>query len=699
MADVAKKYQDNLPRIKDNVANAYNYFEHNYKIWHEWHSFVNITTIGQRERQALERLNKPLLEFNIIEAYISRLQGEFSKQLPAIAVNGATGKKVDPNILNIVESYIRHIEYEARAKGIANELYSDMLYGSFGVAKVTTEYANNKSFDQEISVCRVYDPTLTGFDPLARRKDKSDGRYCFELFPKTKTEFEAEHPDVDTSSLSFVRASGGFSWSYNNNKEDILLICDYYEKKKKRKKIIQLSNGINMNADDYEKFAEEWMQSGQGLSVPTIIKERFVMDTVICRYRFIENTVIEYVETDYKYLPLVFFNGKSVTCKKSDDGALKQYTSPYGYKAKGVQQLKNMAGQTLANEIENISQIPIAMPNGGIPEGYESAYTSPQKPAVLIYNQFLDNNPQIPLNPPTPFPRAQIPPEITNSFTIADQMSQTILGSYDASLGINDNQLSGVAIVEGATQSNSTAMPYIVGYLQGYNQIATIILDLIPKYYTMPKQLPQAQPDGSRSSVWVNVDGGISLDYDSEDLNVEISAGVSFSVQKSKALQQIIALMQASPAFAQFMNSQGLPVLLDNLEIRGVDQLKDMVGSYVQQQQQMAQQQQQQAMQNNPQYMSAMNDKMRIQANMQQDQVENQLKQAELAINATKADTDRMKAMAEAQDNAQMRQMEMMKNDTERMGQAVDVALKTADMRHNHAKETVETVHKVTKGQ
>jgi hypothetical protein len=38
------------------------------------------------------------------------------------------------------------------------------------------------------------EPTLTGFDKLARFSHKGDGRFCFQLFPKDKEEFLEEYP-------------------------------------------------------------------------------------------------------------------------------------------------------------------------------------------------------------------------------------------------------------------------------------------------------------------------------------------------------------------------------------------------------------------------------------------------------------------------------------------------------------------------
>lgn len=49
----------------------------------------------------------------------------------------------------------------------------------------------------------------------------------------------------------------------------------------------------------------------------------------------------------------------------------------------------------------------------------------------------------IPLPPPQEVGRVSAAPKIIQTFTSADTTMQSILGSYDASLGINNNQLWG----------------------------------------------------------------------------------------------------------------------------------------------------------------------------------------------------------------------------------------------------------------
>lgn len=684
MAVIAKKYTDELDNLKDLVELSYEYFEENYNRFYQFKKFIFQSSLSEDDISLLKTLGKPQIEFNILEAYISRLRGEFSKQEPSIMVSkDDDATNIDPNLISFIEDHMRHMFYEANSQGAAGEIYLDQLSGGFGVAKVWTEYASDNSFNQVIKFGPVFDPVLCGFDPLAKKSHKGDGRFCFEIYPKSKDEFEAEYPDVDISNIRFVRDMKEFNWSYKNEKEDIILVCDFYQKKQKRKKIVKTADGRTMSMDDYKDMLSKWNSIAQP---PAIADQRNTVVEVICRSRFIEDQLIEYSETDYKYLPLVFFDGNSVTIRDSNKGSVKQLTRPYVYHTLGAQKLKNFAGQTLANELENMIQHKFVIAKPSIPkeQEYQEAYTNPQQASNIVWEPFKDNNPDVPLPPPREVQRIPTPPEVTAAFSMCDQVTQSILGSYDASLGINDNQLSGVAIVEAATQSNAAAMPYVMNYIQGLNQVGQIILDLIPKYYVTPRTVPVIGKDGKRSYKFINSGpGSINTNYGEDSLQIKVEAGVNFNIQKSRALNQIIALMQASPVFAQFMNQQGLPILLDNIDIRGIDQLKDMTGQFVQQ----MQAQQQQAQQNNPMMMRAQLEQQKLMQQGQQAQTEAQLKSQQIDIDRENLMNDRMKIIADMQQAKADNAVQIQKTDTERMSKTIDLMLKHTDQQHRHATE------------
>ncbi len=606
--NVAGKHRDQLERIKKSINASYHYFQPNIKRFHEFRKFCFDTAITEQEKTLLLSLDKPIIEFNVGEMFISRLRGEFSKQEPAIKVMPDDGAQVNEMLLKVVEGHIRHALYEANSNNCQYDIYTDLLSGGFSVLKLWTEYAHEMSFNQVIKFGRAFDPTLCGFDPLARYSHKGDGRYCFEYYPKSLEEFKREYPDYPEKEFRFIKTESDFNWSYKEQTEEIVIICQFYEKKKKKTKIVKLANGMVLTQDQYDKGVEEWKKRGIIQQPPAIVgKPRKTEIETICRYTICENDVLDYEETDYKYFPLIFVDGNSILIKDEASNSVRQMTRPYLYHTKGAQKLKNFAGQTLGAELENMVQHKFMVAKESIPneEEYREAYDNMQIARTFVYNAYSDLNPEQSIPPPREIVRPDTPAVIPNTFAMMDQLFQTILGSFDASLGINDNQLSGIAIVEGATQSNSAAMPYVVGFMQAFSQLAKSYVDLMPKYYKTPRTIPIVGMDGKRTYQVINDPNhpeNVSFNYDENALQVKVEAGVSFSVQKNKALQQIIALSQASPLFAQFMAAEGLDILLDNIEFRGVDVVKQKADAWMAKVKQM---QEQAANQPNPQVVAA----------------------------------------------------------------------------------------------
>jgi hypothetical protein len=683
--DVARSqinYQENKPdlaRIKNTIRKNYDYWKHNIDRFNEFRRFVFESTLKEEEITLLMTMSMPQIEFNVLEAYVSRLLGEFSKQEPDIAVSADDEAQSDPLTIKVVEQHLRHTLCDATNEHTRYEIYKDLLSGGFSVLKVCTDYANPMSMNQVINIERVFDPTLCGFDQITKFSHKGDGRFCYELFPMAKEEFIDLHPNIPVGEINFRRDFAGFNWSYLNDSTPTLIIADYYEKKKKRVQICQLRDGRTIKMSQYNKMLKNW---GELTAPPAIVGKRMSDIDQIVRYRMIENRILEYVETDYSHFPLIFVDGNSILVKTPKNGNVRQVTRPYVYNAKGAQRMKNYAGISLANQIENIVQHKFIIKKEALPKEEEwlQAIKDPQKPSNIVVNAFYEENPDQPiLDPIREIMKVPAPPEIAQGFQGADSLIQNILGSYDASLGINNNQLSGIAIVEAASQSNAAAMPYIVGFLQGLQRAAQVYVDLIPKYYTTPRTLPIMDEEGKRSYVKINQEGGFNLFYDSNALNVTVKAGASFQVQKSRTIMMTKEIMGMSPLFAQFMAEKGLPFILDNMEGKGIEQLKKMTEEWLkelQQQKEMAMKKQQQEMQNNPVMMKVQNDRAKIQLDAQKHQ-------GQLAIDMAKLKQDEMKVMADLQQNRETNIIQTLKSNTERFAKMVDLEIKRSTMHHN----------------
>lgn len=713
MAEPAQRYQDQLKRIKKNIERAAVYFKPNNERYHKFQKFVFKTAISPEEEDTLKNMKKPVIEFNITNAPVSRLCGEFSKQEPSIAVSSQDGMQVDPETILAVEGHVRHIMWEAKKHNTQYAVYRDQLSGGFSNFKVWTEYENEMSFEQVIRFGRTFEPTLTGYDPMARECDKSDAQYCYEVFPMSKEDFKAEYPDVDMESVTFVKTDAGFNWSYSEKTQDIVVLVDYYERKKRRKRIVKVADakempelqmewkqsgfkpGAVMDMDEYKKAYELWNLEAHSAQPPAVVGEpRWTEACTICRYRVMESSVLEYKETPFKSLPLVFVDGDSVILKGGEGSAIEQFTKPYVYHAEGIQKMTNFSGQVIANDFENMVMHKFKVAEEALPteKEFREAYTNYQVPNTLVYKHLWNDNPDVPLPPPQEIARVPLPQEVLATFNNSMQMLQNILGSYDASLGINDNQLSGVAIVEAATQSNAAAMPYIVNYMQSLGQVANIIVDLIPKFYKTPRTIPVVSKDGKRGFVRINEPGMPNFGYEENALNVKVEAGVNFAIAKNKALQQIIALMQASPEFAQFINEEGLETLLDNIEFRNVDIVKDKVEQWKkkraqqgspEQQQAAAAQQQAQAQAQAQQAMIQL-EEQKFELKKEESEANVMLKSEQLVNERAKIDNERLEIMQNAGESRANLVVGLAKANAEEERARADLHLKAYGQGHDH---------------
>lgn len=685
-----------LQEIKRDVKQGMDYFYDNIERFNNFRRFIFETNWTDSEKGILLGQGSPDLEFNISEAFMSRQLGEFAKQEPSIVVSAANNYQADPALIETIENHTRYFLCDAKDhNNVQYENIRNVFSGGYSVFKLYTDYENERSFDQEIYLENA-NPVLCGFDPVAKLSHKGDGRWCFELRPMSEAEFKEDYPEASMDNVGFARGFSGFNWSYSQGNVNLVMVCDFYEKKCKKVTIVKTSDPEHpvMTEKEYNKMVANW---DDVIEPPVVIARRKTKKEEIWRYRVYEGGILEKTKTDYSGFPLIFVDGNSAILSDSFNYSAHQMTRPYLYHAKGAQKLKNRAGCALANEIENIVQHKFMVAKEALPKEdmFLKAYTDVQKANVLVYNAFFEQDPDKPINNPLrEVVKTPAPPEIIQAFTASDSLMQLTLGSFDASMGINDNQLSGEAIFQGASQSNAAVMPYLVGYLAGLQRVADLYVKMLPKYYNTPRTIPVRDMKGNRS--YVTLQKGF-FSYDESDLHVKVEAGVNFRVQKDRALLQITRLMQVSTQFAQFINERGLDTLLDNMEFRGLDALKEQVDSWQQEQQvkqaQAAQMAQQQMMMN-PQV-------MKNQIDMQKLQQESQKSQTQFQIDLAKLKNEQNRIIADVEQSQSENQVQLVKAQTERFAKAVDLELRKGrhhldkkDQTHRHAMDILDLHHR-----
>lgn len=700
--------EEALKKNKRIVEDWYDYFRDNNMRYKEFISFVCSSTISASEMTANVRLQKPNVEFNVLEAYVSRLRDEFSRNEPSFKASAADG--IDPGMIDekfiaterFIEGHIRAIFNESTNDGLQADIYRDTLMGGFSGVYIHTEYINDYSFEQKIVVERVFDPTMMIFDPMARLSHKGDGKYCGMLVPYTYERFKDEFGEEVAKQVNFNATSniGGFQWSYTAKEEKVILVAYLFKKVFKKRKIYKLSNGVTVPKENYDKLVAMWDGIEQ---LPVILDERTVNKETIVLCQFCESKELSYIETDYEMLPIIFIDGNSVLVDGSGGSAgqgrmgssglggnMGQMTRPYVYHAKGAQRAKNFAAQSQLAFIENLTNAQFKVPLQALPtnqQTYLNAYTNPQTANILVYNQFDDKTGER-LDPPMEVVKQQVPSIVQETFVMMTSTIQDTLGSYDAQQGIQAGAgLSGKAIMQGAMQSDSAAGPYRINYIKGWNRIGEVVMHLMPRVYRTPRSIPiideKRKPQMQAINQADNRDS-ISADFEAYMYQIKIESNVNSAIQKQIALDQMIRCMGVSETFSRFINSKGLTALIENMDLPNQDQFLVEAQQFMQEETEAAQIQQQMMMEQ-PTEMEVVQqvEMAKVQQRAEQASGELAIKSAEVAIDKEKLDLDYLKFLADTEESANKAALEEKRLDAEQSRTAVELAMDLVELQHD----------------
>ena len=689
-----------LERISGNISRSMQQNYGNIERFNNSREFVLKSTLSAKTKNSLSATNAPILEFNISEAFLSRLRGEFSQNEPGISVTIAETAQNTPELektREIIEGHVRYILDEANRNGVQTSIFDEVISGGFSVGKVYTKYDEGKTFKQKIVFSKTYNSTLTGFDVLSREPSRKDSVYSFELFSYPKETFEEEF-NIKVKDVDFSKSQEKFSWFYKVGDQEVVVVADYYEKKVEKVKIVQLSTGEVVEKKQYEVILEALRLSSAISPPPVITEERDMEVDKIMRYKLIGNTILDKEELkNADILPLVFFDGNSIVL--SDGGSKSEVMCrPYLINCIGAQKLYNNLGIALADECQSLSKHKILIAEESISPNYVDHITKPQQYDTLVYRAFYNNDASKPNPPPIQMVRNAFPPEMLQLFIEVPNIFQNILGSYDAQMGINGNNISGTAILQGSIHSSATAKPYINKYILSLNQVAKIILHLIPKVYKGEMSLPVITRERKTEYRQVNAEGTPSLDYESTAFNINVEAGVGSTAAKTQALTQIVQLAQAMPIFAQFMNTKGLQILVNNLDIHGQDLLKLLAAEFqdeMEQQKQMAQQQaMQQAQMPNPMVMREQNKLMEIKAQAHKNDTQASLDAGELELRRQELKVKEEELLGKLETEKDYMALEKERLEIEKAKMVVDIAHDKINLDHKRLVDHVNLHHK-----
>jgi len=243
-------------------------FKQNIDLYHTMHTFV----LGQQwtdeeEDDMIKTYRKVPLTSNKLGTMSNSLLGEQQQNTPQLQVVPMTG--CDQKTAHLREIMTKDIMFSSDATTAYQVAAGQAAIGGFGAFCIGTDYAHEKSFDQDIVYYHFKDATRCYWDVGAETINKTDGTMCGYLSRMSREKFrdmygkDTEQNILKTSGITqtqeeialAVQPDDGddpFNWADDEG----ITIIDHYVRKYENDTLYKLSNGNILNQEEMDEMIE-----------------------------------------------------------------------------------------------------------------------------------------------------------------------------------------------------------------------------------------------------------------------------------------------------------------------------------------------------------------------------------------------------------------------------------------------------------
>lgn len=520
----------------------------------------------QREAQ-----NRPCLVMDLIGTHVNQAVNDGRQNKPAIKVHPVDDKG-DIEVAEQFDGIIRHIERVSNADTAYETAHWCAVAGGIGYWRVLTEYADDSAFEQDIVIRRVTNPMSIYLDPDSTEQDGSDAEYGFVITDMPRKAFEREYPDAKCEGWPGGADSKGW---YSDDK---VRIAEYFRVVYNPAKLVQLSDGRSMFADDAAKTLAE-------MPALSVINERDTKRRAVEWYKLGGRSVIDQRPWAGRYIPIVRVVGNEI----DRDGKI-EYTGLV-HRAMDPQRVYNYWNSVVTETVALAPKSPFIGAKGQF-EGVENRWAAANttNPAYLEYTPVSIDGTL------APAPQRSSPPTVpTGALAALQQASEDlkwVTGQHEASFGAQGNEKSGKAILARQREGDTATYHYLDNLSRGIRHTGRILVDLIPKVFDTQRVIRVLGEDGQSDYVDINpnIPQPVAKVPDPETgeattifnlgigrYDVSISVGPSFGTKRLEAVDAMTAHFERNPGLWQIMGD----LYLRNQDWPGAQDMADRVAKTI----------------------------------------------------------------------------------------------------------------------
>lgn len=485
----------------------------------------------EEERRIREAEGKPTLVLNTLPQFVRRICGQIRQMNPAIKVS-PSDDAASEDVAEIYEGIVREIEYRCNASSIYEGAAESAAQCGIGNFRILADYCDDTSFDQHVSIERLFNPFSVFYDPAAKHPTREDAEWCFVVDHMREEAFKAEYPKA---ALSSVPDTDIPTWWRDWRAGKTVVVADYYWK-------------------EYDKVELFLLPGGQVVQGPLpkgvdFQRKRTANKTRIMWAKVSGDDVLDGPQrVAGEYLPVIAVTGEEL------------HIGEEVYRSGVVRHAKD------AVRIRNIMRT----------ASVESALLQPRAPFVGTMKQFEGledrweqanhaNYAYLPYNPdeqaPGP-PQRLTPPIASQALSVeaqvaADDIKATI-GMYDASLGARSNETSGVAIDARQREAEMSTSVYADNMVKAISHAGRVIVSMIPEIYDAERMVRILGEDAQEKIVAINkrtmavnplgeLVPMVENDMKAGRYAVRIAVGPAYSTRKQESADGMLSFMEKIP--------------------------------------------------------------------------------------------------------------------------------------------------------
>lgn len=510
------------------------------------------------ELQKRKSSQRPWISINRCKPPVDQLEGDIRLNPPGPQCH-PVGGGADKDTADIIDGLIREVEYRSGAKTAYSTAGKYAAASGYAVIELATEYAGERDFSQRLVIQSVEDPNCVFFDPTARMANRQDASWAGKLKMYNKQDYIAtfgkgrrvlESRSVQ-SAMGWIQEAMGIDGNlaqineWTGNGEGPYYVCEFYCVEIDRVKLTLYDN-------DVAYFEDETPDPG---AKPKVGDEytRVVPKRTIKKYVVDAMEVLDTTEWPGTLIPLFPILGPEVYI----EGKLHRLSLIAG--AIDPQRALNYVGTTATELAGMLPKSPWIGAKGSFTD---SRWQTAQSEiwAYLEYDPVM-------VTSETTGQQSMAPPPQRNMWEAPIQWLlalgayfsdaiKAVTATYDASLGANKGDQSGVAIEQLRSESNIGNFSYADNLHRGIEVMYDQMCCIFPKILDGPRVVTIVRPDSQHEAVLINQ----IFDKDEPEskgkkqnnicigqYSVRVTVGMSFPDRQKEAVSMLTEFFKNAP--------------------------------------------------------------------------------------------------------------------------------------------------------